>query len=448
MMGSIVTLEFEGGVFVQKVLEKSCEKVIIGAWSVPLSQVLSDEGCRRLKDLGLDFIYLDIGARHEYAQQALDQCRKYGLGLFAFDAKAANTPMDRYWSLQDSVSDYVAHPALWGTVLRDEPGIYDLPRLGLLAKAYQAFSAEKMPVINLYPSYASEKQLNGVTYREYLQRYAAEVDVPYLSYDHYPLYGDGTKTWVQDRYLSDFETASDVCRQYNRQLWYFIQTLGFNKIVREPNEQDIRWQVYCALSFGARMIQLFTYGSPGDENGSTGDEVFELGLIDRQGEKTPRYEMVRRVLRELRQIEPAYLTCRHAGNMVYTGAACAGGVEEEVDITFPGKVVKVKRQKNYLELEHPLSSLGPMLGLTGEGPVMAGCFTRQPDGQAAGRERRAFTLVNMVDPGERKRNRATVSFAGPVRLRIWSYGEPRELEVEKEWSPELDCGQGIFVEIL
>lgn len=153
-----------------------------------------------------------------------------------------------------------------------------------------------MPVINLYPSYASEKQLNGVTYREYLQRYAAEVDVPYLSYDHYPLYGDGTKTWVQDRYLSDFETASDVCRQYNRQLWYFIQTLGFNKIVREPNEQDIRWQVYCALSFGARMIQLFTYGSPGDENGSTGDEVFELGLIDRQGEKTPRYEMVRRVL--------------------------------------------------------------------------------------------------------------------------------------------------------
>ena len=66
---------------------------------------------------------------------------------------------------------------------------------------------------------------------------------------------------------------------------------------------------------------------------------------------------------------------------------------------------------------------------------MAGCFTRQPDGQAAGRERRAFTLVNMVDPGERKRNRATVSFAGPVRLRIWSYGEPRELEVEKSGPP-------------
>lgn len=86
--------------------------------------------------------------------------------------------------------------------------------------------------------------------------------------------------------------------------------------------------------------------------------------------------MVRRVLRELRQIEPAYLTCRHAGNMVYTGAACAGGVEEEVDITFPGKVVKVKRQKNYLELEHPLSSFGPILGLTGEGPVMAGCFNQ------------------------------------------------------------------------
>ena len=119
----------------QKVLEKSCEKVIIGAWSVPLSQVLSDEGCRRLKDLGLDFIYLDIGARHEYAQQALDQCRKYGLGLLPLMQRPptrrwiatgrCRTPFRTMWLI----------PLCGGTVLRDEPGIYDLPRLGLLAKS-------------------------------------------------------------------------------------------------------------------------------------------------------------------------------------------------------------------------------------------------------------------------------------------------------------------------
>lgn len=241
---------------------------------------------------------------------------KYGLGLFAFDAKAENTMMDRYWMLQNLVSDYVTHPALWGTVLKDEPGVYDFPRLNLLAQTYQGFTDEKMPVINLFPSYANSSQLNGVTYRQYLERYAAEIQLPYLSYDHYPLYGKEDVTWVQDRYLSDFEISSDVCRKYGRQLWYFIQTLGFNQIVREPNEQDLRWQIYCALSFGVRIIQLFTYGSPGDENGNTEYESFELGLIDRKGEKTPRYEMMQRVLKELRTIESSYLSYQHMGNMV------------------------------------------------------------------------------------------------------------------------------------
>ena len=100
----------------------------------------------------------------------------------------------------------------------------------------------------------------------------------------------------------------------------------------------------------------------------------------------------------------------------------------------PGKVVKAKRQKNYLDWSIRLA-LGLILGLTGEGPVMAGCFTRQPDGQAAGRERRALALVNMVDPGERKRNRATVSFAGRCACASGPMASRGGLEVEKRSGP-------------
>lgn len=424
----------------QKVLEKSQDKVVIGAWSVPLSEVLKDEGCQKMKDLGLDFIYLDIGPKHEYAKQALDQCQKYGLGLFAFDAKAENTMMDRYWMLQNLVSDYVTHPALWGTVLKDEPGVYDFPRLNLLAQTYQGFTDEKMPVINLFPSYANSSQLNGVTYRQYLERYAAEIQLPYLSYDHYPLYGKEDVTWVQDRYLSDFEISSDVCRKYGRQLWYFIQTLGFNQIVREPNEQDLRWQIYCALSFGVRIIQLFTYGSPGDENGNTEYESFELGLIDRKGEKTPRYEMMQRVLKELRTIESSYLSYQHMGNMVNPKGVSSTEQGEVVELTFPGKKITCRRKNSYLELEHPFSSFDPIVGLEGEGPVMAGCFEN--------RKKRAFSLVNMIDPGKRQANTASVCFSHPVQLRVWNFGIPYEIDIEKEFSLSLECGQGVFVEIL
>lgn len=422
----------------QSMLEKMEEKVLIGAFVVPLEELASEERCRRIKDMGVDFVYAEIGERHEHAQQVLDQCEKCGVKVLAFDPKADRMPMDRYWALEDAVSDYIRHPALWGTVLRDEPGIYDLPRLGLLAKTYLEFGGKKLPIINLFPCYANQRQLNGVTYREYLERYVQEVDLPYLSYDHYPLYGKGDKTWIQDAYLSNFEMAADACRAHGRQLWYFIQTLGFNHILREPGEQDIRWQVYCALSFGVRAIQLFTYGSPGDENGDTETETFELGLIDRQGEKTPRYDMVQRVLEELRRLEGAYLSYGHEGNMVYEGEA-GPEVGEIVEITFPGEVFRKELKRDYLKLEHPLASFGPICGIKGDGPLMAGCFSHG--------EKRAFTLVNMTDPGKGLSNEATVAFSQALDLRLWRHGEPQELKAGEELSLCLASGEGVFVEI-
>lgn len=89
-----------------------------------------------------------------------------------------------------------------------------------------------------------------------------------------------------------------ACQRKGCDMWYFIQTLAFNHICREPNEADIRWQIYCAMSFGAKVIQLFTYGTPGN-----GEETFEDAMIGRDGRKTARYGYV---AKDHRRDEPLY----------------------------------------------------------------------------------------------------------------------------------------------
>ena len=415
------------------------EKIVWGAWCVFDADLATDERAQWVKDLGLDFVYFGFDAERKNAIPALDMCEKYGLGMLPFDAAVENLPMDRFWCLKDMVKVYASHPALLGNVLRDEPGVYDLPRLKLLAETYQKETG-KCPAINLFPSYANEQQLNYVTYPEYIERCAAELPIPYLSYDHYPLYGPNGETWVQEHYYFDFEVVAEACRKYGKDMWYFIQTLGFNHIVREPNEQDMRWQVYCALSFGSRVIQLFTYGSPGDENGDTASETFELALIDRKGQKTPRYEMARRVIAEADRFGGVYVTYKPVGVMLHRAGRRVDEETREVEITFPGRVIRRRIKDNYLELFHALDGFDPIVSIGGDKPVLAGCFER--DGA------RAFTLVNAEDPGKRTRCSASVEFSRPVTLRVWANGEPSEVEVRKSFSYDLDCGQGLFIEIL
>lgn len=123
-----------------------------------------------------------------------------------------------------------------------------------------------------------------------MDRYTDELALDTISYDFYPLYGtpDG-ETWLQDNYLRNFEIVARACQRKGCDMWYFIQTLAFNHICREPNEADIRWQIYCAMSFGAKVIQLFTYGTPGN-----GEETFEDAMIGRDGRKTAAMDMCKR----------------------------------------------------------------------------------------------------------------------------------------------------------
>jgi hypothetical protein len=410
------------------------KRMAFGAWSVFEKELLDPERCRRVRASGIDFAYVHFDADHKNVVPILEACREHDLMVIGFDPKVMGLFADQAFRLSRAVADYKEHPALAGFSLRDEPGVADFARLRALTDACLAAAPDKMPAINLYPNYASDDQLGCASYEEYIDRYADELAIDTISYDFYPLYGtpDG-ETWLQDNYLRNFEVVARACRRKNCDLWYFIQTLAFNRICREPSEADIRWQIYCAMSFGAKAIQLFTYGTP--ENG---EETFEDAMIGRDGQPTARYWAVQKVIGEMNRITPAYVPYRWQGAMTRRSGLCSG--ERTIEVVFPGFTHTLHLKGNYLDLDQPLDEFAPVKDFGGEYPLLMGCFEK---GGA-----RAFTLVNMEDPGRGRANRAWVELDEPRSLRVSGKDGTSLVHVQGKWEVTLACGEGLFAEIM
>ena len=409
------------------------ERVAFGAWCVFEEELKDPEKCRRAAELGLDFGYTPISP--ENYQTILKNCEEAGMRVMAFVSGVTNLPADQSYLLERIISDYKSSPAYAGTALRDEPGVADFPRLKKHLASHRQAAPDKIGLINLFPMYASSDQLGGVDYETYISRFAAEVDDAILSYDFYPLYGqEAGKSWIQDDYLRNFEIVAREAQKRGSQMWFFIQTLAFNYALRDPDENDLRWQIFCALSFGARVIQLFTYGTP-----ANGDEYFEDSLIDRAGDKTFRYDIAQKVIAEFNGWTGRYVPYRWAGAM--TRGKGKSDMGREFDVVFPGGIVHKRRLRgSYMDLDHELCAFAPVKDFSGDAPLLMGCFEKK--GGAA------FTLVNMADPGTPRKARCAVDFTGPVKLRVSGRKETYEADCAGRWEVELDRGEGLFAEIV
>ena len=187
------------------------------------------------------------------------------------------------------------------------------------------------------------------------------------------------------------------------------------------------------MSFGAKGIELFSYATPGN-----GVETFEDAMIGRDGEKTVRYEYVKKIIGEMNRFTGHYVPYQWEGAM--TNRNGLSTEERVIDVVFPAFSRKVRLEGTYLDLDHPLEHFDPVESFEGEYPLLMGCFTQG--------EKRAFTLVNMEDPGRKRANRACVNFDGPKTLMVHGKDGSRQVETGAKWEVELESGDGFFVEVL
>ncbi len=289
----------------------------------------SESHIRDMKACGIDLVF---GMDND--KNALDLFDKYGIaavvtgvipGWFGGKGENAGTlwmcnPQEAYVK---GLEAFVDHPAIIGIDAGDEPSSRDFPYYGEILRLIQKRLPDKFPYLNIYPSYGMladsrkeqiEKELGQSNYKDYLKAYCEYVDLPYLSFDHYVYSSD------VERFIGDLSDAATFCKMYSKKLYVVLQVNSREEEVF-ISEDQLRFQAFSALAFGASAISWACYSAGWWHN----------QVLDDEGNQTPQYEKLKNVNRQLWSLMPEYTSCQWQGTeRLGGGCTAAFGPFEEI----------------------------------------------------------------------------------------------------------------------
>ena len=347
-------------------------RIEISAWLYGAVGLEREEQFAEIKDCGFNLVILNRVSDEELLHNYCKWLAKYELkalwqdgGMYVSDEMLdSEMTMDEYIDIGED--SYLHADITWGNMLRDEPGA---KMFDLLAEAYDVYDAktdDKIPYYNLFPAYANEQQLGTPTYEEHLRQFFDKVDPKlYASVDIYPL---NISNSIYSDYFYNLDAFATECRNRDIPFGVYIQSVSFSATKRTPNEQEMRWQVYCALSFGARDIQYFTYCTP-----NSSSEDFKDALISRDNEKTERWYGAQAINRALSLISDVYVQYDNLGAFTVN----------------PNGEAFMKFKNQYTDFDAIAN-----VTTYNDRPVLIGAFASD-----TAEHSRAFTCVDLGDPG-------------------------------------------------
>jgi hypothetical protein len=374
---------------------------------------------RWFKEAGLNFAVCLSG--EQFTDDDFTWLEDNGLGVFA--------PRTEYYRA-------IHRDAIWGLDYRDEPATNAFAGLAEGLKELYEEDANRFPLINLYPMYASGEQLgeeplfpgndskiDGLNaasdnYRQHVAHYISTIDSDVISVDIYPLNVDNNtgKLSTYEYWLRNLDILADACRETGRDLWVVTQAAGNSKEegggkrwCNDPADQ--RWQDYVSLAFGAKALIYGCYYGGWWDQGSH--------MINNAGNRTQTYYAVKKVNEELSVFADVY------GNYVSRGAVLFNGSNPNAA---GAKLPLVKIDKQYQPT------------MLTAAPVLCGCFTeKEGDGSA-------YVFANMYEPETGKDASFTATFPGAESLTLYRMGEATEIQGDT-LRLTLNNREGVFVTV-
>ncbi len=192
-------------------------------------------------------------------------------------------------------------PAVIGFMLRDEPHARAMPSLALVARIIQEYMPGKWPYVNLFPVRVTPDRMGTAKYEDYVRLLVDMIHQPFLSYDNYSL--------VRDEMLDYFYTNLEVVRRLSVEtgvpFWNCVlSNAHFNYM--ENTDATYHLQAYATMAHGGRGIQYFSYFTWSNGN-------YRLGPIDQFGNKTPSWDMIRRVNNQVHALAPTLKGLKSTG---------------------------------------------------------------------------------------------------------------------------------------
>ena len=392
-------------------------KLQIGAWYPVDLNYLDKRHIDEMAEAGIDFIFAAWGDEVQ-KKEIFRLCADAKIGVLTQDMRVLRSEGDSE-KIFAYTGDYINEPAFIGNMLRDEPPATDYPGYAKLVDGYKKARPDKVPYINLLPIYASKEMLGTETYEEYIEQYAAQIDTDYISVDIYPFScgNDGIKRTNND-YFRNLDITAEVCRRYGRSLRGFIQTMGFNYIMRDPTEPEMRYQAYAFLAFGADAIYHFCYATP-----PSSGEHFEYAMIDLKGEKTHLWHSAKAVNDELHAISDVLSQYINVGTYINIAGEKPDGVD--------------------FDNIYDINSLGTVKSFESDETVLAGCFKKE-SGKGD-----ALILLNASEIRDEKTAEVKLSLCCEKTVTAYPDGKAERIYPDSDgiYTFALECCRGYLVTI-
>ena len=304
----------------------------VSMWWAPIWAYSTRERYQEMHDCGINVLdYVgEVDLSPDANLQVLDWCKEIGMKMLgqhgdtrsSILSAASDSDYTRFDTMiSDYFSKYAAHEAYAGEHFIDEPSKAAFPALEALSKKYRAAFPGKICYVNLYPTYASTDLLGAENYEDYLDSWLATEGVTSVSFDSYPLHNDGS---ILPDYFYNLDIIRAKTRARHIPYWVFVQTTAHGS-KKAPSENELRWLVGTCYLYGSKGIQYFCYWQPDPG-------AFGPALMDREGNRTERYEYARRLNADFKFISDALLQC-HAEGVIqhsslmykqYSGLSCCG----------------------------------------------------------------------------------------------------------------------------
>jgi hypothetical protein len=191
------------------------------------------------------------------------------------------------------------HPALYSYFITDEPNATNFPALGKLVQYLREHDPEHMAYINLFPTYATNKQLGNkgdpvTAYCAHLKEYIETVQPSLVSYDHYQFSTNGDS----GNYFLNLALIRQASLDAGLPFLNIVQACTWSPVMRVPNAQEMRYLVYTTLAYGAQGISYYVYCWPNHIG----------GIANPDGTPTPIYHALSTLNREFvniaRELQP------------------------------------------------------------------------------------------------------------------------------------------------
>ena len=283
--------------------------------------------------------------KEKAALRALDLCEKHGIALILQDRRSHWTHIrqgagEYRANMRQAYEDFGKHPACFGFFLGDEPREADMD---LCTEAYRIALEEGpglVPYLNQYPGYADK-----------CRKFVRESGCRLLSYDRYDQMNPND---LGEGFIRDLTTYKKLADEVDVPLLSIMLSTGHFRY-RVPSEDDLRWQVGCALACGADAIFWYTYYTPIRSNNYRGGPISEFG------DKTPTYYAMKNVHRRfLRDHAELFCSRKHLGVYAF-GRSCAGMAD------FVAQNVPAAKETGVLNVKSTFGTPGFITFLEGEG---------------------------------------------------------------------------------